>query len=72
MGAVDYIWYNMSIFFMFWFVFALVCAYASADREEEEREFVPISSDETQSDIFFEYDSHTFKMKVNKNGREDN
>lgn len=56
MGTVDYIWYNMRVFFVFWFVFAIVCAYAYADRAEHSNSFVPMDPDETQSDIYMEID----------------
>ena len=27
-GMVDYVWYNNRVFFMFWVIIALVCAYS--------------------------------------------
>lgn len=32
-GMVDYIWYNYRVFFIFWVVVAIICAYAKTEKE---------------------------------------
>ncbi len=40
MGMFDYIWYNYRVFFVFWIVFAISCAYIRFGNREAERQRV--------------------------------
>ena len=37
MGIFDYIWYNQRIFYLFWIVLAIGCAYVRVGNYEKER-----------------------------------
>ncbi len=48
-GSADYIWYNYRVFFIFWIIAGIVCAYRRIGYEDEDD--VPIQNDESSAEI---------------------
>ena len=49
MGMFDYIWFNNRVFFVFWLVMAIGCAFVRAGNSEKERKSSILDEQETLS-----------------------